>query len=480
MEFNQDIKLLIDGKWIQSSERDSLPLINPATEEILSNVPIANDKDLDNSLTSSHKAFKTWSKFPPLKRQSIMLKAVEIIKGRQEEIAKTLTMEMGKTLRESRQEINQVIETTIWCAEEGKRTYGRIIPSRDSQARQMVFKEPIGPVVAFVAWNFPGGNFIRKVASALAAGCTIIIKPSEETPATAVALGECFMEAGLPSGVLNIVFGIPDKISHYLLESPIPKAVTFTGSVEVGKHLQSLSSNTLKKCTLELGGHAPVIICDDVDVDKVLAKIAPWKFRNSGQVCISPSRFFVQDEIYKKFVDGFVNIARQIKLGNGLEDSTDMGPLIFEKQLRKMEILVEDAKSKGSSINLGGKKIGNKGYFYEPTVLTNLSSKSRVLNEEPFGPLVPILPFKNIEEATEKSNSLSVGLASYVFTENQKNAHFLGSNLNVGIVCVNHTIVSVPEAPFGGVDESGYGKENGIEGLESFLKTKYISEIPSI
>ena len=474
------LQMLIAGEWTNGTSGVTENVICPADGTVLGELPHASKEDLDDALNSSLEGFNKWRGETPLNRQSILEKAAKILEREFDKNSENLTREMGKPLAEAKIEMQVAIDLLRWYGEEGKRVYGRIIPSRIPNMEHEARKVPVGPVLAFVAWNFPATNVMSKVAGALAAGCSITIKPSEETPATAVALGECFMEAGLPSGVLNIVFGIPDKISRYLLESPIPKAVTFTGSVEVGKHLQSLSSNTLKKCTLELGGHAPVIICDDVDVDKVLAKIAPWKFRNSGQVCISPSRFFVQDEIYKKFVDGFVNIARQIKLGNGLENSTDMGPLIFEKQLRKMEILVEDAKSKGSSINLGGKKIGNKGYFYEPTVLTNLSSKSRVLNEEPFGPLVPILPFKNIEEATEKSNSLSVGLASYVFTENQKNAHFLGSNLNVGIVCVNHTIVSVPEAPFGGVDESGYGKENGIEGLESFLKTKYISEIPSI
>jgi succinate-semialdehyde dehydrogenase/glutarate-semialdehyde dehydrogenase len=479
MEYNQKLKLLIDGKWTDSSQRDTLPVIDPATEKILSHLPIADENDMERALVSSKKGFQIWSKWTPLRRQAVMLKTVEIIRKRSDDIAKTLTMEMGKTLRESKQEINQVIETIIWCAEEGKRTYGRIIPSRDGHARQMVFKEPIGPVAAFVAWNFPGGNVIRKVASTLAAGCSIIIKPSEETPGTAVAIGECFMDAGLPQGVLNIIFGVPDKISKYLLKSSIPKAVTFTGSVDVGKHLQSLASETLKKCTLELGGHAPVIICDDANIDKVLNKIAIWKFRNSGQVCISPSRFFVQEASYKKFVDGFVAIANQINLGSGLEENSDMGPLIFEKQVHKMERFVENAKSLGGKINCGGEKFGEIGFFFKPTVISDIPETAKILNEEPFGPLVPIIPFKTLEEAIEKSNSLSVGLASYIFTENQKNAHFLGNNLDVGIVCVNHTIVSVPEAPFGGFGESGYGKENGIEGLESFLRTKYISEIPN-
>jgi succinate-semialdehyde dehydrogenase/glutarate-semialdehyde dehydrogenase len=480
MEYNQKLKLLIDGKWTDSSQRDTLPVIDPATEKILSYLPIADENDLERALVSSKMGFQIWSKWTPLRRQAVMLKTVEIIRKRSDEIAKTLTMEMGKTLRESKQEINQVIETIIWCAEEGKRTYGRIIPSRDGQARQMVFKEPIGPVAAFVAWNFPGGNVIRKVASTLAAGCSIIIKPSEETPGTAVAIGECFMEAGLPQGVLNIIFGVPDKISKYLLKSSIPKAVTFTGSVAVGKHLQFLASETLKKCTLELGGHAPVIVCDDANIDKVLNKIAIWKFRNSGQVCISPSRFFVQEASYKKFVDGFVEIANQINLGSGLEENSDMGPLIFEKQVHKMESFVENAKSLGGKINCGGEQFGQTGFFFKPTVITDMPENAKILNEEPFGPLVPIIPFKTMEEAIEKSNSLSVGLASYIFTENQKNAHFLGNNLDVGIVCVNHTIVSVPEAPFGGFGESGYGKENGIEGLESFLRTKYITEMPNI
>ena len=477
MNYNQKLQLLIDGKWVGSSNRETIPVFNPATEEVISHLPIANESDLSNALNSSKKGFEIWKKWSPLRRQALMLKTVEIIKRRSDEIAKTLTMEMGKTFRESKQEINQVIETITWCAEEGKRTYGRIIPSRDGLARQMVIKEPIGPVAAFVAWNFPGGNVIRKVASTLAAGCSIIIKPSEETPGTGVAIGECFMEAGLPPGVLNIVFGVPDNISKHLLKSSIPKAVTFTGSVEVGKHLQSLSSQTLKKCTLELGGHAPVIICNDIDIAKVLNKIAYWKFRNSGQVCISPSRFFVQEAVYKKFIRGFVEIAKQIKLGNGLEDSTDMGPLIFGRQVEKMEYFVENAKSLGGKINCGGQRFGTKGYFYEPTVLTELPMDAKMLNEEIFGPLVPIIPFKSLEDAIEKSNSLSVGLASYIFTEDQKSSHFLSNNLEVGIVCVNHTIVSVPETPFGGVGESGYGKENGIEGLESFLTSKYITEI---
>ena len=383
----------------------------------------------------------------------------------------------GKPLAESKLEMGFVIEVTRWYGEEGKRAYGRLIPARLPGVRQMVVKEPVGPSCAFVAWNFPGTNVIRKVAGALAAGCSMLIKPSEETPGTAVAIARCFHEAGLPDGVLNVVFGIPDNVSRKVLGSWIPRKMSFTGSIPVGKHLQKLAADTMKRCTMELGGHSPVIVFDDADVEKAIDLTVAFKFRNAGQVCISPTRFYIQDKVYKSFVNGFTERAQAIKVGNGLEEGIQMGPLIDSRRLPIMEDFVLDAKNQGARLTLGGERLGNQGYFFAPTVLSEVPNDAKIMKEEPFGPIAPMVHFNTFDEVVESANSLPFGLASYVFTSNGETASKIGQSLDTGLVGINHPMISTPETPFGGVRESGYGSEGGIEGLDAFLRTKFVTEV---
>lgn len=474
--YPEKIQMLIAGEWCAGSEGVTEPLLNPATEEVLAEVPHASAADLDRALQASADGFKVWRATPPIKRQAVMEKAASLMEERMDDIARTLTMEMGKPVPESKVEMGFVIDVTRWYGEEGKRAYGRLIPPRIPGARQMAIKEPVGPTAAFVAWNFPGTNVIRKVAGALAAGCSVIIKPSEETPGTAVAIGRCFQDAGLPAGVLNIVFGVPDTVSRHVLGSWIPRKLSFTGSIPVGKHLQKLSAETLKRCTMELGGHAPVIVFDDADVDKALNAMAGFKFRNAGQVCISPTRFFVQDKSYNAFVDGFTERAKAVKVGNGLEDGVQMGPLIADRRLEVMDGFVQDAKDQGATVTTGGERMGNQGYFYAPTVLKDVPASARIMVDEPFGPLAPITSFNTFDDVVERANSLPFGLASYVFTSDGAKAAKIEDALETGMVGVNHPFVSMPETPFGGVNESGYGSEGGIEGLDAFLRTKFITE----
>lgn len=474
--YPEKLELLIAGEFCQGSEGKTEALLNPATEEEIARVPHASAADLDRALESSQEGFKIWKATPAAQRQVIMEKAARLMEERIDTIAKTLTLEMGKPLAESKIEMGFAVEVTRWYAEEGKRAYGRVIPSRVPGVRQMMVKEPVGPATAFVAWNFPANNAIRKIAGALGAGCSMLIKPSEETPGTAIAMARCFQEAGLPPGVLNVVFGIPDEVSRHVLASWIPRKLSFTGSIPVGKHLQQLAADTLKRCTMELGGHAPVIVFDDADIDGALDAMSGFKFRNAGQVCISPTRFYVQEDAYKPFVQGFTERAKALKVGNGLDEGVAMGPLIADRRLEVMDSFIEDAKNHGAKIETGGQRLTNQGYFYAPTVLSDVPDTARIMIDEPFGPLAPISPFKSFDEVVERANSLPFGLASYVFTTDGGRAAMIEDALESGMVGVNHPMVSTPESPFGGVNESGYGSEGGIEGLDAFLRTKFITE----
>jgi len=472
----EKLELLIAGEFRQGSEGVSEPVINPATEETLGNVPHASASDLDQALEACVTGFKEWRARTPMQRQAVMEKAARLMEERHDAIARTLTMEMGKPVGEAKGEIQFVIDLTRWYGEEGKRTYGRLVPARAPGVRQAVVKEPVGPSCAFVAWNFPGVNVIRKVAGAIAAGCSIVIKPSEETPGTAVAIARCFQEAGLPAGVLNVVFGVPDTVSRHILASPIPKKLSFTGSIPVGKHLLKLAADTVKRTTMELGGHAPVLVFDDADVARAIKVMGGFKYRNAGQVCISPTRFFVQDKVYKDFVEGLTEMSKSIKIGNGLDDGVGMGPLIAQRRLDVMEDFVADARSQGAEVTTGGERLGNRGYFYAPTVMKDVPDSARIMSEEPFGPLAPVTHFTTFDEVIERANSLPFGLASYVFTSDGGKASKVSEALEAGMVGVNNPFVSTPETPFGGVNESGFGSEGGIEGLEAFMRTKFVVE----
>ena len=471
------VEMLIDGRWCQGSDSISQPIVNPATEDILAEVPHASASDLDVALNSSAEGFGVWRNTPAVDRQAVMEKAARLIESRVDEISKILTLEMGKPLSESKIELDFVIQVLRWYAEEGKRAYGRIVPSRVPGTRQLVLSEPVGPSCAFVPWNFPGVNVIRKVAGALGAGCSMLIKPSEETPGTAVSIAKCFQDAGLPPGVLNVVFGDPEKVSSHILSSRIPKKMSFTGSVPVGKHLQKLAADTMKRCTMELGGHSPFIVFDDADLESALNYAANFKFRNAGQVCISPTRFFIQEKVYKDFVEGVTERAKSIIVGNGMDDGVQMGPLIADRRLPIMEDFVKNAKDSGAEIKTGGERIGNQGYFYAPTVLSNVPDDAKIMLEEPFGPIIPVTHFNTFDEVVERANSLPFGLSSYAFTSSGETASRIGQALDSGMVGINHTMVATPETPFGGVNDSGYGSEGGIEGLDEYLRTKFITEL---
>ncbi len=470
-----ELDMLIDGKWTKGSGAP-MDVLNPATEEVLGQLPTATDADLDAAVEASQRGFNEWSAMTALARQKIMEKAARYIEDNLDQIARDCTLEQGKPFIESKLELGFVIDAIRWYSEEGKRAYGRLIPSRFPGTRLIATKEPVGPTCAFVAWNFPGVNVIRKIAGALGAGCSIVIKPSEETPSTAIAIARAFQEAGVPDGTVNVVFGDPAAVSSRILSSDIPRKMSFTGSTAVGKLLARQAADTLKRCTMELGGHAPVLVFDDADVGAVAKAAAATKYRNAGQVCISPTRFYVQEQVYGDFVDAFEEATKAVKVGNGLDEGTQMGPLIADRRLPIMQGLVDDAVSRGATLVTGGKRIGNQGYFYEPTLLKDVPEDATIMNDEPFGPVAPVASFKTEDEIIERANKVKVGLASYAFTKDGDRATRLSKQLNTGMVGINSMNVSTPESPFGGVDESGYGSEGGIEGLDAYLRTKLVSE----
>ena len=474
-----NLKMLIAGQWTDGTSGIFEDVYCPADGKVIGKVPHASKSDLDDALSSSLDGFNKWRKETPLNRQAILEKTAQILEKNFEENAANLTREMGKPVAEAKIEMQVAIDLLRWYGEEGKRIYGRIIPSRFPGMQHEARKVPVGPSLAFVAWNFPATNVMRKVAGALAAGCSITIKPSEETPATAIAIGKAFMEAGLPSGVLNIVFGVPSEVSEHLLASPIPRKLSFTGSVPVGVHLQKLAAKNMIRCTMELGGHSPVMIFDDADIDAAAQHCAAGKFRNAGQVCISPTRFFVQESAHEKFLSTFKKHVDAINVGDGLENKTTMGPLVANRRLEVMENFIADAVSNGGEILLGGNRMKNDGSFFQPTIIKNVPENAKIMRDEPFGPIAPTATFKSIDEVIERANSLPFGLAAYAFTSNPKTSQTLKAEIETGMLAINSMHVHSVETPFGGLKHSGYGYEGSIEGLEAFLVTKYSSEIYS-
>jgi succinate-semialdehyde dehydrogenase/glutarate-semialdehyde dehydrogenase len=405
-----------------------------------------------------------------------MEKAARLLEERRGEIARALTLEQGKPLAESRSEMDFVIGVTRWCAEEGRRAYGRTIPARARDHRYETVVEPVGPACAFVAWNFPGTNVIRKIAHGLGAGCSVIVKPSEETPATAVAIARAFHDAGVPAGALQVVFGIPAEVSERLIASPVMRKLSFTGSVPVGKHLARLAADRLMRATMELGGHAPVMVFADADVEAAARSMAQGKIRNAGQVCISPTRFLVERPAYGPFVEALTEAMRAVRVGDGLEAGTQMGPLVAERRVDVMEGLLADAEARGARITAGGKRLANQGSFFAPTVIADASDDMRVMNEEPFGPLAPVSAVDGVDEMIARANRLTVGLAAYAITSDPARAARLRREVNAGMLGINTANVSLPETPFGGVDESGYGHEGGVEGLAAYQRVRLIAE----
>lgn len=476
MQFS-DVRLYIGGEWRKTAE--TLPIINPADETIIGQVAVATTADLEAGIAAAVDGYRIWKQTAPAERARIICKAAAIMRQWQEDIARAITLENGKPLAEARLEVIRGAEFFEWDAGECVRLYGRVIPSAPG-IRYIVTHEPIGPVAAFAPWNFPMSQPARKIAGALAAGCSIILKASEETPTAVTYVARAFEQAGLPRGVLNLVFGRPAHISETLIPRQEIRAIAFTGSTAVGKHLTELASRYMKPALMELGGHAPVIVCEDTDPVAAGIASARRKYRNSGQVCTSPTRFFVHEKLFKPFVDAFTETAARIRVGNGIEPGVQMGPVANDRRVAALEELVRDAQSRGARLLFGGERLKNKGYFFPPTALTELDDDARAMSEEPFGPLALINPFTSIDEAIRRANSLSVGLAAYGFTESTANAERLMSGLEAGNISINTLEASVPETPFGGVKESGLGREGGAEGLHHYTVVKNVSHRISV
>ncbi|MBN8890786.1 MAG: NAD-dependent succinate-semialdehyde dehydrogenase [Rhodospirillales bacterium 70-18] len=471
-----DVSLFIDGAWGPSAAGKVLTVINPATGDKLGTVAHAEIPDLDRALAAAEKGFAVWRKMSAYDRAKIMRKAADLIRTRADDIARLMTQEQGKPLAEAKGEIGVASDVIDWFAEEAKRAYGRVIPARADGVYQLVIKEPVGPVACFTPWNFPINQAVRKISAALAAGCSVILKGPEETPASCAELVRAYADAGVPAGVVNLVFGVPAEISEYLIPHPVIRKISFTGSTVVGKQLAALAGLHMKRVTMELGGHAPAIVFDDADLEVASKILAANKFRNAGQVCVSPTRFLVQEKVFDDFVGRFVALAEKIKVGDGQEAGSTMGPLANPRRVSAMEGFIADAVQKGAEVKTGGKRIGNKGNFFEPTVLTNLNRDMRVMNEEPFGPLALMVPFKSFDDVVEEANRLPFGLASYAYTRSVKTANAIAARVEAGMMSINHHGLALPEVPFGGIKDSGYGSEGGLEAIEAYLNTKFVTQ----
>lgn len=474
-EYRADLALFINGRWRSGEGRDVHQVLNPATGEVVAELPLATEADLDEALEASARGFEHWRSTDINARAAILHKAAALIRERAEEIATMLTIEQGKPIGESRTEILSCATVYEYCAEEAKRAYGRIAIRPPGQ-RAMVLKQPVGPVASLTPWNFPASLMSKKVAAALATGCSVIAKPAEETPGSTSAIIRCLADAGVPAGVVQLVFGVPDKVSRHLLASPVIRKLSFTGSIPVGKHLMKLAADGLKRVTMELGGHAPVLVFDDCNLEKTLDIVVTQKFRNAGQVCISPTRFYVQEGIYERFVAGFNERTGKVKVGNGLDADTVMGPLANPRRPAAVGSLIEDAIAKGARVGTGGSAENSGGFFFRPTVLSDVPLEADIMSQEPFGPVALIRPFGSFEDAITQANRLPFGLASFVHTENGRTANMAGDLIESGMVGINTAAISMADMPFGGVKDSGFGSEGGPEGLESYYVTKAIHQ----
>jgi succinate-semialdehyde dehydrogenase/glutarate-semialdehyde dehydrogenase len=471
-----NVQLFIDGKWRPAASGRTIPVLNPATEENVGTVAHADRSDLDEAVAAAEKGFKVWRAISSYDRSKVMRKAADLMRERAETIATLMTIEQGKIFAEARIETMASPDIIEWFAEEGRRTYGRMIPARMPGVYQMAIKDPVGVVAAFTPWNFPINQVVKKLAAALAAGCSIIVKAPEETPASPAELIRAFADAGVPAGVINLVYGVPAEISEYLIPHPIIRKISFTGSTKVGKDLAAMAGQHMKRVTMELGGHAPVIVFDDADVESAAKIMVAAKYRNAGQVCISPTRFLVQEGVYDKFVKQFVDGAKALKVGSGLDTTSTMGALANDRRVTAIESMVQDAVGHGGKVQTGGNRVGNKGYFFEPTVVTDVPKSARAMNEEPFAPLAMISPFSKFDDAAEEANRLPFGLASYAFTKSAKTATAIGAAVEAGMMSINHFALALPETPFGGVKDSGYGSEGGTEGIDAYLSTRFITQ----
>ncbi len=467
-----EIKMYIHGRW--RSAADTMPVINPSTEAVIGQVPIATPTDLDDAVAAAVAGFAQWSRTSPKARAELIREATALLRQRQDTIARSITAEHGKPFEQGRLEVIRGCEFFEWDIGEAVRTYGRVIPSAPG-VKYIVHHQPIGPVAAFAPWNFPMSQPSRKIAGALASGCSVILKAAEETPAGAMHIVEAFDEVGLPPGVLNLVFGVPQQISDRLIPDEAINLVAFTGSTAVGRQLTGLASDNMTPVLMELGGHAPVIVCEDTDVDAAATSSAVRKYRNAGQVCTSPTRFFVHETVFDQFLDTFTTRAQSTVVGDGMEEGIEMGPLANDRRLAAMSRLTNDAVETGGQLLCGGNRIGDTGYFFEPTVLANVPADARVMQEEPFGPIAIINPVDSLDTAIELANSVPYGLAAYGFTNRADYADRMVERVEAGNLSINTLEASLPETPFGGVKSSGYGREGGTEGLNHYTVVKNVS-----
>jgi succinate-semialdehyde dehydrogenase/glutarate-semialdehyde dehydrogenase len=469
--------LFINGAWLEAANRDTSAVINPANGATLGRLPLATAADLQLALQTASTSFDVWRRTVPAERSRILRNGATLMRERAERIATLMTLEEGKPLAESRDEVLRAAEYFEWFAEEARRIDGRVVPSNRSGVQQLVKRQPIGPVAAFTPWNFPAITPARKLSAALAAGCSIILKPGEESPATALALARCLDDAGLPKGVLQVVFGVPDMVSAQLIASPIIRKVAFTGSVPVGRLLSQRAAEGVKPITLELGGHGPVLVFDDADIEAAAVGGAANRFRGTGQICISSTRFLIQRGSYDHFVQSFVAATKKLVIGDGLASDTQVGPLANPRQLSKMESLVADAVEQGAKVLTGGRRMAGPGYFFEPTVLADVPMSARIMHEEPFGPIAVVRPFDTLDDALAEANRLPYALSAYAFTRGARTALDVGDGLDAGMIGINQYRIVATELPFGGMKESGHGSEGGTEGIAHYLTNKFISQI---
>ena len=470
-----NVQLLINNEWREARGGATLPIYNPADGTTLGSVAKASIADLDDALAAAAKGFEVWKNTPAVERSKIMRAAAALLRERTDAIAHVMTLEQGKPLAEAKVEIGMSVDIIEWFAEESRRVYGRIVSPRAMNQQQFILKEPVGPVAAFTPWNFPINQVVRKLSAALATGCSMIVKAAEETPASPAELIRAFVDAGLPAGVVGLVYGDPAEISNYLIPHPVIRKITFTGSTPVGKQLAALAGKHMKRLTMELGGHAPVIIAADANIPHAVKMMAGAKFRNAGQVCISPTRFLVEEGARDEFVAGLVAYTQGLKVGSGLEKGINMGPLANPRRVTAIEEITADAIKRGATVATGGERIGTTGNFFQPTVLLDPPLDSSVFNNEPFGPMAAVRTVKNLDEAIAEANRLPFGLSAYAFTSSIKNAHQLSAQVQTGMLWINQGAMPWAELPFGGTKDSGYGSEGGPEALEAYLNTKTVA-----
>lgn len=470
-------QMYIDGQWCNAQEGKTLGVVNPADESVLAQVAYGGRAETERAIAAAARAFPEWRALSAYDRARILKKTADLMRERADRIARALTQEQGKPLTEAKAEVLHAADTFEWFAEEGKRAYGRIIPPTNIAKRYYAIKHPVGVVATITPWNFPAALPSRKIAPALAVGCTVVSRPAEQTPLTLILMFECLADAGLPPGVANLVIGPARTMADVFFEHPAVRKISFTGSTEVGKELIRRSADQVKRLSLELGGHAPLIVFPDADVNQVAQAAVIGKFRNNGQVCIAPSRFYVHEKISKDFTDAAVELAKNLKVGNGLEQGVQVGPMFEARALEKTAALIDDARGKGGKILTGGRRSTrfDKGYWFEPTVIREVKGEMKIMTDEPFAPVMPILDFDKLDEVIAAANNTPYGLAAYVFTNDLTVATRMAEGLEAGIIGINDPVPATPQCPFGGMKESGMGRELGIEGLEAYTETKYVS-----